>query len=131
VPATSRELAEEALAKEAELAPVPAGGAEAVPIPLAVAYGKVRFLAGKVAEARPFLERGAHACNALDMTFYFMQNLVFLGAAREAAGDKPGACSAYQTVVSRWGRSKESVTVKDVKKRASALGCEAIEGGPG
>ena len=39
-------------------------------------------------------------------------------------GDKPGACAAYQLVLSRWGEAKQrSVTAEKARGRMKGLGC--------
>ena len=86
-------------------------------------YGRLLALTGKYADAIPHLENALQACAAGDSTLWTTQNLAFLGYAKEGTGDKPGACQAYERVLSRWGKAKNSVTAKDVMKRAKKLGC--------
>jgi len=69
-----------------------------------------------------------NTCNPQGLGLYRMQTLGRLGIAKEAAGDKAGACGAYQTVLSRWGRSTSSVTVKEIAKHAKALSCDTRRG---
>jgi serine/threonine-protein kinase len=50
--------------------------------------------------------------------------LAHLGMAREATGDKDGACRAYASVLARWGSAKpRSVTADEVRAKARALDC--------
>ncbi|MDC0748624.1 hypothetical protein [Polyangium mundeleinium] len=114
-----------AIEKEPELAPLPAAGAKALNPATAALYGYVRVAAGWPMEALPFLERGASRCIGLDGALGHQQVVAALGAAREASGDRSGACEAYRRVLSRWGKAKPSVTVKEVAKRAKALSCDA------
>jgi serine/threonine-protein kinase len=63
-------------------------------------------------------------CRALEFPVEHTQAHAWLGQAREAKGDKAGACAAYQGVLERWGRAKpRSVTAEMATKRAKLLGC--------
>ncbi|MDI1448384.1 serine/threonine-protein kinase [Polyangium sp. 6x1] len=122
-PAYSAELAEEALAKEAEYMRLPSGELDTSEAVWTGSLGQVRIVVGRESEALPFLEKATQICpNPWKARWYVLQQ-ARLGAAREAKGDKPGACSAYRTVLSRWSNTKESVTARDVEKRAKGLGC--------
>lgn len=87
--------------------------------------GRALILAGQHAEAIPYLETATCLCTTDEISLSLTQTTALLGMAREATGDKPGACEAYQRVLSRWGKSKQSVTAKDAGKRAKKLGCES------
>jgi serine/threonine-protein kinase len=88
------------------------------------AVGRAFELTGRHAEARPWFERPARACQALENPIRHTQAQLALGLWREAAGDKAGACTAYQVVLNRWGQAKpRSVTADRAKARARALGC--------
>jgi serine/threonine-protein kinase len=87
--------------------------------------GRAHFLAGRIDEALPLLERGATSCMALEFPVAHTRANLWLGHAREAKGDKDGACKAYQVVLSRWGRAKpRSVSAEDARLRIKALGCK-------
>jgi serine/threonine-protein kinase len=92
--------------------------------------GRVLLLAGRPAEAIPRLEAAASSCEPLTgyNTFTFIPPIVraalLLGEAREATGDRGGACEAYSRVLQRWGGAKpRSVTAEDARSRAKRLGC--------
>jgi serine/threonine-protein kinase len=85
--------------------------------------GKVHLLAGDRRAALPHLEAAGRDCGALVRPVFHNQNLLRLGAVREALGDKEGACAAYGAIVARWGRTSRSITAKAASKRALALGC--------
>ncbi|HVK66933.1 MAG TPA: hypothetical protein VM694_20750, partial [Polyangium sp.] len=93
------------------------------------ALGHMRLLAGKEIEALPYLEKAAQVCPNPWQAMWYVHQQARLGIAREAKGDKPGACSAYRAVLSRWSNPKESVTVRDVEKRAKGLGCGFLADG--
>jgi serine/threonine-protein kinase len=90
--------------------------------------GKLYLLAGDPRAALPHLRRGSQECIHVDFPFGHLHTKARLGMALEATGDKAGACSAYQSVLLRWGETKASVTAKEVARRAKALGCE-VKGG--
>ena len=114
-----------AIEKEAELVPHSANGPSTLMPEFAALYGYVRSRGGRHAEALPLLERGALLCNGIDDVVFNHEVFAELGAAREAVGDQKGACEAYRRVLSRWGKAKESVTAKEVRKRMKALSCDA------
>ncbi len=90
--------------------------------------GRVLTMAGKHAEAIPFLENALQICTSDNASLWYTQNYAFLGIAREATGDKRGACKAYGWLLSHWGKSKQSLTVKDIVNRAKKIGCGASTG---
>jgi serine/threonine-protein kinase len=85
--------------------------------------GRLYWLAGRPAEARPFLEEVANDCGTLLFPVRNTLASYQLGEVLSALGDKAGACGAYQVVVDRWGAAKESVTAKAAAARVKALGC--------
>jgi tetratricopeptide (TPR) repeat protein/predicted Ser/Thr protein kinase len=101
---------------------------ERISKPLALIRGRVLGLAGKHAEAIPLLKNALQVCKGYNTSLWHTQTFAMLGIAKEATGDKPGACQAYDWVLSHWGKSKESLTVKDVVKRAKKIGCGATAG---
>ncbi len=89
-----------------------------------VDVGRTYLLAGRAADAIPWLEHASHTCMVLWFPFEYVRAHLLLGQAREAQGDKAGACAAYELVVDRWGQAKPpSVTAAQAKERADALGC--------
>ncbi len=88
------------------------------------AVGRTFFLAGRTDEAMPWLERAAKTCRALELPVEHTRAALWLGAAREAKGDKEGACAAYRVVRDRWGKAKpRSVTAEKAAERLRGLGC--------
>jgi len=121
LPARSADEAALALSVLEAYEPLPAKQFYSMPEALA---GKVYLLANKPAEALPRLERGANVCSALDEPILQTQAQQDLGVAREAAGNKPGACAAYRVVLARWGDARpRSVTAEKARARVKALGC--------
>ncbi|MDI1482795.1 serine/threonine-protein kinase [Polyangium sp. y55x31] len=90
--------------------------------------GKVRFLAGEMDAALPDLVQASNHCAMLMDPVGYLQNQHRIGVARETRGEKDLACAAYRTVLSRWGAAKDSITARDVARRAKALGCEPRRG---
>jgi tetratricopeptide (TPR) repeat protein len=87
------------------------------------ALGTVLLRAGRAAEAVPFLERAAHRCDGFLAPVAQVRATAQLGRALEVTGDRAGACAAYQRVLDRWGATARSVTARDARLRATALGC--------
>jgi serine/threonine-protein kinase len=87
------------------------------------ALGKVYLLAGAPKEAIVHLRPSAAACSNFEFTLDHVAAKAHLGMALEATGDKEGACGAYQSVLARWGGTKESTTAREVARRAKGLGC--------
>jgi serine/threonine-protein kinase len=86
--------------------------------------GNTYLLAGDLSRALPLLERGAAACDGLVQPFARNRAQLVLGMAREQAGDRAGACTAYGTIMRRWAKAKpRSVTLEKATARAKALGC--------
>ena len=123
LPADTPEDASAALAALDAYEPLPAKEFFSVPEALA---GRVYLLASKATDAIPRLERGVASCTALDEPILHTRALLDLGRAREATGDKVGACDEYKAVVARWGEAKpRSVTAEAARARLKALGCGA------
>jgi serine/threonine protein kinase len=86
--------------------------------------GRTYLLAGRPTEALPALTRAATSCYALRFPVEQMRAVRDLGVAREATGDRAGACEAWAQVVEHWGRATpRSVTAEDARARMRALGC--------
>jgi serine/threonine protein kinase/tetratricopeptide (TPR) repeat protein len=86
--------------------------------------GFTYFLAGHTDEALNWLEQATRSCRALTFPVEYIRAHYWLGQAREARGDKPAACVAYQKVLERWGEAKpRSVTTDKSRERLQALGC--------
>ncbi len=127
--ASTPEEAREALAALPEVArgpepPVP----QEVRVNLAGALGKMHWFAGDMRAALPLLEGVASSCRILDDASAHIATQYHLGAAREATGDRAGACAAYRNVLDRWGRVEASLTARDAARRAKALDCEGMRG---
>ena len=87
--------------------------------------GRTYLLAGRAADALPWLEHATRKCEVLSYPFEHVRAHLLLAQAREATGDRPGACAAYQVVLERWGQAKpRSVTAEQARARLQALGCE-------
>jgi hypothetical protein len=88
------------------------------------AIGHVYLLAGKPAEALPYLKRAVAACADFDAVLAHTRAALDFGQAFEASGDKKGACAAYKIVLDRWGHAKpRSVTADHARQRVKALAC--------
>jgi|GEM_PF-594207 len=86
------------------------------------AIGATYLLAGRTAEALPFLRRAAASCGAaLDPLHHTWANLE-LGEALEAT-DVDGACDAYHVVIARWSAAPASRSAKRARERWSVLKC--------
>jgi len=86
--------------------------------------GRTYLLAGRPMEALTALTRAATSCYALRFPVEQMRAVRDLGVAREATGDRAGACEAFKRVVDRWGRATpRSITAEDARARMLALGC--------
>ena len=60
--------------------------------------GRTFLLAGRTDEALPSLERAARSCRVFELPVEHTRAQLWLGTAREAKGDKEGACAAYRAV---------------------------------
>jgi len=87
------------------------------------AIGFTYLVAGDVKEALPYLERGAHSCNAVHLPIEHTRANLHLGMALEQRGDVAGACAAYGVVLARWGEEHRSVSANAARAHRSALHC--------
>lgn len=86
--------------------------------------GHVFLLAGKLDEARRYLERATRGCWFFDAPIAHTHAWLWLGQLREALHDSKGACEAYGVVLSTWGNAKpKSVTADEAAERSRALAC--------
>jgi serine/threonine-protein kinase len=85
--------------------------------------GHAWLLAGDATKALRLLERATGQCSELRDPVAFAHARLWLGQAREASGDKQGACVAYRAVLARWARASRSRTAAVAASRAAALGC--------
>jgi serine/threonine-protein kinase len=128
-PTVTAEDAKEALAAlegDARLA-LPRGGEAMIPLREGAdaPAGHVLLLAGKAADALPYLQRASQSCDTFVEPLAHVHAQLDLGHALEALGDEPGACAAYGLVLDRWGSAKpRSVTADEARKRTQALRCE-------
>jgi serine/threonine-protein kinase len=89
-----------------------------------VDVGRTYLLAGRAAEAIPWLEHATKTCMVLRFPFEHVRAHLLLAEAREAGGDRAGACASYRAVIKQWGQAKpRSVTAQKAAERAQALGC--------
>jgi serine/threonine protein kinase/tetratricopeptide (TPR) repeat protein len=88
------------------------------------AVGRTYLLAGRAAEAVPFLRTAATSCQALFIPLDHTLANYDLGRALEEVGDRDGACAAYSVVLARWGKTSAS-SAKDSRARAAKLHCRA------
>ncbi len=91
------------------------------------AVGHAFLLGGRTDEAIAWLTRATKTCSLLDLPVEHVRAHLWLGMAREAAGDKDGACAAYRVVRDRWGKARpRSVTADKAAERARALSCAPV-----
>ncbi len=88
-----------------------------------LAVGRALLLADRGSDALTYLDAGARACRALEEPFARTHALLLAGTAREAAGDREGACAAYRRIKARWGAARASRTAAEAAKRARGLAC--------
>jgi serine/threonine-protein kinase len=87
-------------------------------------WGRTLVLAGRAADAIPMLEGAMRSCSPLSYALDQTRASFFLGLAREATGDRAGACNAYGTVLRRWGHATpRSRTADAARRRVHALAC--------
>jgi serine/threonine-protein kinase len=93
--------------------------------------GRTFLLAGRAAEAVPFLERAAHSCYRLLFGVDILWATLELGEAFEAMGSREQACEQYRAVLARVTRSRaRSHSAKVAVSRANALGCMPAQTAP-
>jgi serine/threonine-protein kinase len=86
--------------------------------------GHTYVLAGRWAEALPFLQRAVANCDVFFAPLAHTRATLELGAVLETKGDERGACDAYSKVLARWGGAKpRSVTADKARARVKALAC--------
>jgi tetratricopeptide (TPR) repeat protein len=119
-PARTRADAEEALSRLSSLVPPTAEWYEISDYLL----GNVYALGGRPADARPYLERAVRSCSAFEFSWETTHARYLLGRTLEDTGDRAGACAAYASVVTRWGKAKpRSITAQQAARRSRGLGC--------
>jgi serine/threonine-protein kinase len=88
--------------------------------------GHAELLAGRPADALPFLRRAANNCFVLAEPFVHVHARLDLGRALEQTGDTPGACTEYGRVVTQWGNAKpRSVSAEAARDAVKRLHCGA------
>ncbi len=115
--------ADGALAVQAGYGPIPTF----TPHVLGDAFvGTTFFLAGRTAEALPYLERAARSCVAVESPVEHTRVQLTLGQALAQVGRQAEACAAYGVVLARWGAARpRSVTADRARALAVAEGCDA------
>ncbi len=89
-----------------------------------LALGNAYWLAGRVDEAIPFLERVTRSCDVLFRVPERVRARMELAQAYEGKGDRARACASYGWVVRHWGHARPgSVTADKAKERVRTLGC--------
>ncbi len=113
--------AEQALAVQPAFGPIPLF----TPLTFGDAFvGKTYALAGRFAEALPYLRRATRSCRAVDHPFEHTEAHLLLGQAAAAVGEVDEACAAYAVVLSRWGSARpRSVTAERARELSRALAC--------
>ncbi|WP_394835934.1 protein kinase [Pendulispora rubella] len=93
--------------------------------------GRIALMAGQPNVAVELLEASTRRCRDLGRPFVYTQGKLWLGLAKERAGDKAGACEAYGVVLQRWGNAKpRSKTADEARAHSDALGCVKTSDGP-
>jgi serine/threonine-protein kinase len=86
--------------------------------------GTTYYLAGRIDDALPYLQRAARSCVALEVPFEHTQVHLVLGQALAARGRRDEACAALGVVLARWGHARpRSVTADRARQLAQTLGC--------
>jgi serine/threonine protein kinase/tetratricopeptide (TPR) repeat protein len=86
--------------------------------------GRAYVLAGRTGDGLPPLRRAAASCLAFDLPVEWLRAHEWLGEALAKNGDAPGACAAYEAVLSHWGHAKpRSATADSARSHAAALHC--------
>lgn len=89
------------------------------------AIGRMYALAGRPADALPYLRSATVTCSAMNDPIAFAQAQLYLGVALAATGDARGACDAWQSLAQRWGGAKPlSKTAEEARRRAKEAECE-------
>ncbi len=88
------------------------------------AIGHVYVMAGKPAEAVPFLQGASSRCDVFEDPFAYVHASLWLGEALAETGKKDEACRAYDRVIHAWsGFGAKSVTLREARAKALALAC--------
>jgi serine/threonine-protein kinase len=120
-PALSADDAREALDALPDYLPLPSPLMRAPDLELPI--GKVYRLAGRDAEALPYLTRAARSCVGREAPIEATWANLALGETLEKLGDRAGACAAFGVVVSRWKGAPTSVSARHAARESRALGC--------
>ena len=87
--------------------------------------GHVYLLAGRPADAIPYLQRAVKNCFILLDPFTFLRAEIDLARILGQQGDIAGACAGYGRVIARWGAATpRSVTAETARDEAARLGCK-------
>jgi len=86
------------------------------------AIGMTFLMAGRVADALPFLRHAAGSCDAAQYPLQHTWANLELGRALESS-DVGAACAAYKTVIDRWAVAQRSTGGHLARERWTALGC--------
>jgi len=87
--------------------------------------GHIALAAGETTTAIALLEPASKSCDRLQIPFSHIRAHLWLGQAKERAGDQAGACEAYGYVLRHWGNAKpRSVTAEEARRRVQALRCK-------
>jgi tRNA A-37 threonylcarbamoyl transferase component Bud32/tetratricopeptide (TPR) repeat protein len=94
--------------------------------------GTTFSLAGRAAEAIPFLRRAAGSCMSIKSPFELTRVNLVLGQAFASLGRRDEACAAYRVVLDHWGAARpRSVTADKARSLAQSIGCPtAIDAAP-
>ncbi|MFO0548440.1 MAG: protein kinase [Polyangiaceae bacterium] len=114
------------------LATLPAGGVPTFYPPILPALfapdaglGQMYLLAGRPQESLPFLRKITRGCVGIWTPWQYVRGFLALGQALEATGEKSGACAAYQSVLTSWGKAQpRSTTAEKAKALSLRLGCK-------
>ncbi|WP_394829965.1 tetratricopeptide repeat protein [Pendulispora albinea] len=85
------------------------------------AIGRVYMLMGRHVEARPYFERAAASCNALEDLVQHTHALLDFASLLERTGDSKRACEMYDRVLGRWPAHSGSVSAARASQRRRSL----------
>jgi serine/threonine-protein kinase len=86
--------------------------------------GHVYLLAGRPADALPYLRRATAACVAVESPLEHTQAHLALAQALVATGARDQACAPLRVVLGRWGHARpRSITADKARALARSLGC--------
>jgi len=86
-----------------------------------LAIGSMYLQASQLDDAKRWLSRATSSCRALVDPIDHVRSFDMLGRLHELRHDVASACTAYATVITRWGRA--STTATHARARHTALGC--------